>query len=381
MPIKDEVLAWFVKEYIIPRSQVLDTPGFITFNISGKNPLYIRQVIFPELFFLKLEKVLASEFSEQGKKKLYAIGKQFGYNFATMGSFSTQKDIPQKKFEEYVKLISKFIEGTYASEITTKINLTQQVITYELRNFIVCNKSGSGYFLPLGAAAGLVSKMLNNNKIEGIQIKCQGRGDEKCTIVYGPINYLKKEYPNELAFEYDQLEEPTISIHYKEFNTEKKITNSTFSFKKYLDSGIFSYDHGIVMHNNQRFFIFEVSGIYLLSKGFESEQKFEKVIYNCAFETGKEIIDSFNLHQGNLQSLIDLLTSFGWGEVNVYKKDEKIILSFKYFPWTEFSENSKYSFFRGYFSGILSGYTSKETHLNYVNTSITSGTFVINFTT
>jgi hypothetical protein len=378
MAIKDSVLAWFVKEYIIPNAQVLDKPGFIVFNISGRNPLTVRQTIVPENLFTTLEKKCIEQMGTEGKKLLYSIGKKFGYSFAIMGSFQTKKDTKKNELISYIKLVNKFIEGTYASQIDGQTDYERECVTFFLKNFVVCNKIGFGYFLPLGAGTGLVAKLFENEKIEGIHIH-ENDIKEKCTIVCAPPTFLQENYPNDNFFVETDMNGLEMSSYYRDFNKTAQINSSNHSFRKYLETGLFQYDHGIVTYKNSRFFIYEVTGLYLLSIGFESNQIKDELLFQSAFESGVETIKSLGLDKKNIQSLIDILVAFGWGDPTIKKTNDKVTMNIKYFPWTKYTEISKFTIFRGIFSGYLSGFSGREIILKKVEKNIQNGFFELTF--
>ena len=191
MDIKDSVVRFYIQNFIINKSQNIEVPGFVFFKLSGKTPIFVRQVIMPEDFFIYLEELLAKRGTD-AQKSMYSAGKKFGYRFALLGGFSTIKDKRGKDFVDYINIINKFIEGTYASKIECTVNLDYKVCTYSVENFIAINKLGYGYFLPLGAAAGLMSYVFQDPSIEGVLeefTKIEG----KAVLTYAPSEYLKAE--------------------------------------------------------------------------------------------------------------------------------------------------------------------------------------------
>lgn len=370
MPIKDSVLAWFVREYVIPNAQVLDKPGFVIFNISGKTPIRARQVIVPEQLFVNIENECIDKLGDNGKKLLYSAGKKFGYGFAIMGGFITKKESDKKKFIEYVMLVNKFIEGTYASLIDGHTEYEKSMVTFFLRNFVVCNKTGHGYFLPLGAGTGLVARLMGDTAVEGIHI-VNGKYSE-CTVVCAPKTILEKEYPESEILDEVNLSGLEPSAYYSDLNKVAEISSSSHSFRKYLETGLFSYDHGIVMYKNDRYFIFEASGLYLLSDSLEGAGA-GNILFDGSFKAGKETIESFRLDKNNIQSLVDIFSAFGWGDVIIHKQGTKVEISIKHFPWTKFSKDSKFTIFKGYFSGILSGFSGRTIILSNMKENINSG--------
>lgn len=379
MEIKDKVVSFYIKHYLIPRAQIVDKPGFVIFNVSGKTPIFARQIIVPESFFILLEKKLVDKFKDVGRGKLYSAGKKFGYRFSVMGGFSKRGEMEDKKLPDYIKMINKFIEGTYASDISCDIYMDKSKVKYSLKNFVVCNKLGYGYFLPLGAAAGMISYLMNNDKIEGVQTKCQGAREERCTLIYEPIEELKKEIKKFKIFTESNLKNLEIDSAYQSMNSIRKTENSNYSFQQFIDSGTFSFKEGIIMNNFQRYFIYEISGIYMLEKELQEDNEMKKILFEAAYETGKEILKN-NESWSSLESLNDLLTSFGWGDVLILEKNKKYVVDIKYFPWTKFYESADFIFVRGLLSGLLSIISKREVKLKTAEKSTSEGYFHLFFT-
>lgn len=376
MEVKDAVLSFFVKQYLIPRAQILDMPGFVVFNISDQK-IYARQIIFPENFFILLESRTIKEIPD-GKKLLYSIGKKFGYQFSTIGAFRTIKQMPSTQFNDYVQFIAKFIEGTYASEISIKTDLEKKSVNFTLKNFVVCNKLGYGYFLPLGAGAGLMAKLFDDSSIEGLKLSCQGTHAPFCSIVFQPYKEFETDESKNEVFIETNIRDSHDPKKYSELNQVTAIKRSSYSFKKYMDAGFFTYNHGIVLHNTERFFIFEVGGIYLISNLFEQTEQTKKILLEVAFETGKNMTNQLSL-SNNGQALIDFLSGMGYGDPSVFKVDNKIQLMFENFPWTSYCENSNMTFFAGFFSGILSEMTKRTLALKLISKKIDRGNLEVVF--
>ena len=318
MVIKDTVVSWYVKHYLMPRAQIIDTPGFVIFNVTGKIPIFARQVIMPELFFITLETNIRKELGEEGKKLLYSIGKKFGYRFAIMGNFSKRGKIPEKKLVDYINMVNKFIEGTYASNISCEIDLKIPEVNYSLKNFVVCSKIENGYILPLGAASGLLSYILNDTTIEGAHVACQGAGDNECKLVIAPYAHLKNTIKGPV-FNENNLDDLEFAQEYKSMNEIRKIKSSTYSFQQFINSKLFSFKEGIILRGDQRFFIYEISGLYMLENELLKDELTKNILYETSFEVGKKMLLD---HKQNLtlNDLIDLLTAFGWGDVLIIEK-------------------------------------------------------------
>ncbi len=345
--VKDKLASWYVQKFVISKSQVFDFPGFVQFKITGTTNSYSRQIILPENFFVETENELCL-FGETGKKLLYSLGKKFGYRFATVGNLKSFDNLNSIEFKEYVYLVTRFVEGTYSSGITYELDIVNKKILFRLNDFVICSKSGKGYFLSAGGIAGIWAKLLGNINVEAVHSECQGRGAKNCVVEAAPKEVLTK-FGSELIVETDLID-LGLSKEYFEINSPKKIINSSKSFQFFLDSKLFSYEKGMMKHNGQRYFIIESSILHLMeiifSKNLQSNDAFAKV----SFKTGSD----FFSNRDNLSFLVDVFSAFGFGDMYVVKKGESFLVNVDYVPWTHFCKDLKHIFFANFISGALS---------------------------
>ncbi len=372
MDIKDSVVRLYIQKFIINKSQNIETPGFVFFKVSGKTPIFTRQVILPEAFFVNLEKKMKDR-GEKATAKLYSAGKKFGFRFALLGGFSKKGEKEGKALIDYINIINKFIEGTYASRIDCNVDLEKSVCEYDIDNFIVINKLGYGSFLPLGAAAGMLSFILNNSSIEGVIVEKEA-GKQTNRLVYAPKEYLSKKFQNFISE--TNLDGLSPDQNYISFNSVKRLKNSQYSFQNLLESNLFTFNKGIIMHNNQRYFIVEVGAIYLVEKELKG---FEKEIYQSAFEVGKQMISSKNKGNG-LKTVIDLLAAFGWGDATIIKKGDKFVVNLDYFPYSKFYSEISFGIVRGIVEGLISSSTGEEIKFGKVEKMVSQGYLSISLT-
>lgn len=351
MVLKDAVVGWYIKQFVIPRAQVLDTPGYLVFKIYGKSSIFSRQTILPESFFVLLEKQAISKFGDTGKQALYSAGKKFGYRFAEVANVMSRKDMPKKQFLDYVDTVLRFIEGTYGSKVTYEIDYEKSIMEFHLKNWIVCNKSGEGYFFTSGGGTGIWSKLIEDHKIEGVQLQCQGQGFEECVLVCASPEYLKKY--NKPVYIETNLDGLKLTPEYAQLNSIRHTQSSNYSFRQYLDTGLFKYSDGKITDNKgERYFFVEASCTQLLEQEFDKQPELKELLYNCAFETGKTL-----LPKGvppTTQTIADILTAFGFGDILILKKQEKLEVIAQSFPWTEFTKNSDLLVFKGFLAGLFS---------------------------
>ena len=364
MDIKDSALRFYVQNFIINKSQNIEVPGFVFFKLSGKTPIYARQVIMPEDFFVNLEKSIIEK-DEGSKHMIYSTGKKFGYSFCLLGGFSNSVDKKGQDLVSYINIINKFIEGTYATKIDCRVDTETKSCTYLMENPIVVSKLGYGYFLPLGAAAGLMSYIFQDQHIEGVLENFDLESD--CgTLLYAPAEYLKKNNKNFFSETNLTGLEPTSD--YISLNQVAELKYSNYSFEMLLDSKLFSFNKGVIMNNKERYFIIEVSALYLIEKELSIHTS---EIYNAAFKAGRRMLE--NVKDISTKTIIDYLSAFGWGDVLIMKENGKYIVNVDHFPYTKFYKEIDYSIFSGLLSGMLSIITNENITFTKTKKTVSQG--------
>ena len=191
--IKDDVVRLYVKRFVIPRALIFDKPGFVDFKISGKTNVFARQVLVPENFFVNLEKNIVEEYGKDGKSAMYSIGKKFGYSFSQLGRFENINDHPGNSVKDWIIIASKFVEGTYASEITQTAKIEDKTVDYILKDFVICRKLGYDFFLATGGAAGVIAWLLQDKNIEGYYYDSKLENENhSCKVKCAPFDKLNK---------------------------------------------------------------------------------------------------------------------------------------------------------------------------------------------
>lgn len=344
--IKDGFANWYIRNFLISRAQIFDRPGFVAFNLKGNHGFYSRQVIFSELFFSDLETNISNELGDQGDKLIYDLGKAFGVRFSLMSNLKKLDFQKSKETEQAIFLVVKFIEGTYAENISYKLDLQSNIIEFEFDNIVICRKSGKGYFLSAGGAAGIWSVLTGRDDIEAVHYACQGRGDPICKVIVGPRDELiKKGYK---FFTTNLVENFSMDIKYLELNKIVDLADSR-SLQSFLDSGFFSYKLGRIFRGDDRFFIIEASILYLLEKYLCCDEKSKKILEQVSLEYGKK-----TFFGNSPKDLIDFLSAFGFGKVVVVKSSSGWIITFDYFPWTKFHGGCEQVFIKNFIFGAMS---------------------------
>ena len=376
MDIKDSLVRLYVRKYIIPRALIFDKPGFVDFKISGKTEIFARQIILPEDFFVRFEQKIVEEFGEEGKKILYSMGKIFGYSFAQQGRFENIKDHPGDKVKDWVVVASKFVEGTYASKITQRIDISKKTVDYTLKNFVICRKIGYDFIFATGGAAGLIAWILQDNKIEGVLYNSESIGEENISRVKcAPPEILQKSSKNKIYIETKLGELEQDAKTYLEFNRQTNIRWKK-SFQTFLDAKVFKYKKGIISRGNERFFLMEVSGMYLFEKGMKNK-KMKEIMFESAFSVGQEIF--MDMGGKDIHGIMELLSALGFGELSIYFPSGQMKVIITHFPWTKYYKEIDYLFIRGLLSGIFSHIYKKNFCFKKPKIDILSGNLSLIF--
>ena len=350
MQVKDKVVNWWLQNIIIPRSEIIDKPGFIVTTFTEKKrTTYLREFMLSEQLLEFIEKKIIEKFGNQGKQALYSAGKKFGYLYASLSNFPTIYDISKQEFSDFAYLVIRYISGTYAKQANHNLDLDKKTITISFDNYIVCRNNGLGYIMLDGAVSGLWSYEMQDKTIEGAQLKCQGRGDPQCLIICGPLDELKNN--TDILFKENDLPELKFDEVYKRINQIRETTYSKNSLKKLIDLGFFKYKEGTISYKTIRFFHCESHILYLLEEEISKLPNGEDFLFDICFEYGKFVKDIYGKNDYK-KFILDYYPALGYGDILVRGSKEPEIYSI-YYPWTNYSEKSKYIIFRGIMSGIV----------------------------
>ncbi|MDH7516923.1 MAG: hypothetical protein QHH19_01040 [Candidatus Thermoplasmatota archaeon] len=357
MPVKDKLVTWYIQNIIIPRREIIDKPGFVvTMFTEQKYTTYLREFFLPEPLFEIIESKIIEYYGEQGKQALYSAGKKFGYLYASMSNFPTIKDATKKEFAEFIYFFVRYIESTYSEQADHNLDIDQKLSTMSVREYIVCRHNGLGYIMTDGACAGICAYEFQDKTIEGIQLQCQGRGDEECYILCAPKEKIQ-EKTNKILIE-TNLFEQELNNEYKALNEIRETKYSQNSLKHLIDLGFFEFKQGILSYKNMRFFPCESNIIYLIEEEIGKLKDGEQHLFDACFEYGKILQEKYG--DNDFQKfLIDFFPALGFGDVFVLDLQKPSIAAV-YYPWTIFSNQSKFIIFRGVMSGIVSGALGKK---------------------
>lgn len=322
----------------------------------------------PEDFFINLEMSMTKK-GEKAQNLLYSAGKKFGYRFSLLGGFSNCSDKKGSELINYINIINKFIEGTYAEKIEFDTNPDTKISRYLMENPVVVNKLGYGYFMPLGAAAGLMAYIFQDNSIEGI-LENFDLHSKKGTLLYAPADYLTKQ--NKKFFRERNLSDTNPSTDYINLNRSAPLNHSNYSLKTLLDSKVFIFNNGVITNNGERYFIIEVSAIYILEKELG---EYVGDIYGAAFKAGYDMLK--NIEKLSIKTIMDYLSAFGWGDIIIIKENNKYRVNITHFPYMKLYNEINYSIFSGVLSGMLYAVTKEKIKFSKVQKSIMDGNLSI----
>ncbi len=375
MDIKDKAVKFYIERYVIPKALILDKPGFVDFKISGKTEVFARQILVPESFFINLERKIISGRGDAGRKIMYSLGKRFGYRFAQLGRFENITDHPGEKVVKWVDIASKFVGGTYATDVSQTTDVTTKTVDYTLRNFVICEKLEYDYFLATGGAAGVVAWILQDPTIEGklYNSKFDSNGDHVCNVKCAPYDVLSQSFESDFFKETNVDDLKPDLREYRAFNAEVNIKYKK-SFQSYLDAGLFKYKRGIIKYKEERFFLMEVSAIYLLEMLFSKDKD---LLFNTAFYVGNNLFGE--MERNSLETVLELLSALGWGEVLDFSTRTKKRIVINHFPWTKWYKEIEFSMVAGLLSGIFSKISKKETVFRKTGLELSNGHLTLIF--
>jgi len=358
MPIKDSVTSWFIQNIVLPNAEDIRNPGYILskFTDQGKN-IALREFFFPEKFYADLETRIVKKLGKAGEKRLYSIGKRFGYRYAMISRYPKAGAIGAKKTDEFMYMFTRYIEVVYARQLSHRIEPQKKLLELEGDSYAGCSRNGIGYLLLNGAWTGVWSFISDDNAIDGIQPACQGRGDPKCRLLCAPNPLLKK-------MGFSPLTEPDMGGleedygKYDMLNAVHPTSNNNHSLRTLIEAGIFRYERGKLFFDDARMVGIEFSMYYLIDNGFSNDAKTREILYGAAFDSGREISSG-----KDVTFVQRFLSGIGFGDVQVIVAANRYRVLFFHFPWASFAKGCRFTILSGFASGLLSGASGKKVSL------------------
>jgi len=356
MPVKDRIVTWWIQNIVVPQREIIDNPGFVITTFSDKSKTtYLREIFFAEQLFELIENNIVQKYKDQGKQALYSAGKKFGYLYASMSNFPTINESSNKDFLEFIYLLVRYVEGIYAESAEHEVDLDRKMFTISFKDYIVCRHNGLGHIMGDGGITGIWAYLMQDKNIEGMQLECQGRDDNRCYIICSKDKINNSFYENDLS---DQK----FTEMYRALNEIRQTTFAKNSLKDLIDIGFFKYKGGILSYKDSRFFGCESHIWYLLEQELIKLKDGEKVLFDACFEYGKLLQETYE-HADYKKFIPDFFSALGFGDIVVMNSD-KISIATTYYPWTVFSDKSKYVIFRGIMSGFISNSLGKKIEFN-----------------
>jgi len=361
MQTKDRVVRWFIKNIIVPKREIIDKPGFIITTFTEHDTTtFLREIFLPEKLFEMIENKIVEKYGNQGKQVLYSAGKKFGYLYSSMSNFPTVNNHSQKDLEEFLYGLVRYMEVTFSKQATHEANFDEKTFSISFKDYVICPHNGHGYIMTDGGSVGIWSYLVQDKKVEGIQTECQGRGNSQCVVKCWP----KKKFgeKNDKIFQEVNLPEYKFDTMYKSLNKIQPTKYTTMSMKKLLDAKFFKYEEGNFFYKKNRFFGSESHILYILENEIVKLENGEKLLFDICYEFGR-ILQKNSESTDYEKFIMDFFSGVGFGESIFVEHDPPKIVTI-FYPWSVYSEQSKYIIFRGILSGFVSEAMGKDIHFN-----------------
>jgi hypothetical protein len=369
MPVKDKIVNWFIQNIIIPKREIIDNPGFVITTFTDKNvATYLRDLILPEQLFELIESGIIEEYGKDGSQALYSTGKKFGYLYSSLSTFPTINDCSKKDFLDFAYFLVRYMEVTFARQAEHEIILDEKTFTISFKDYVICRHNGFGHIMSEGGITGIWAYLMQDKYIDGVQLECEGRGDNRCYVLCAPEKKLLEK--TDRFFCEKNLQEHKFDDIYRTMNEIRQTKYSHNSLKNLLDIGFFEYDEGFFSFQNLRFFGCESHILYILEQEISKLKDGEQILFNICFEYGKKLQEVYG--ETDYQKFImDFFPAIGFGDI-VVMNSNNLSITASYYPWTIFSENSKYIIFRGIMSGFVSSALGNKIEFNKVDIDISN---------
>lgn len=338
-----------------------ELPGFIVLSYDFKRvKIFERDIVLPEDFFVDLERY---NNSTRWSFTLYKVSKTFSWNY-----WPLVKVEPVSNFSDLKKYLDDFkyyITISFASDMYySEKDLLQNppLVKLTIKDWIICRKTGLGY-INNGLVAG-IGFALGDKTVEATQIKCQGRGDRECVVVAGSPRDILAEYPSAKIMKFCEVEEYNINeIRYRILNKVRKVSNP-FSF-----SQIKKREKGMLTYGGKRYFYIETTFLHLLEREIEGE-----IIYELAKKVGASLVKN---HLKSPQQICNLISAFGFGEVNYQKIAGEEVVRIYHYPYSCCLKNFDFPYVCGLLSGAFSTLFNKDINFRVEKHEITDTLFLL----
>ncbi|MBN1860306.1 MAG: hypothetical protein JW840_02470 [Candidatus Thermoplasmatota archaeon] len=372
MSVRDKVFSWYLNNVLIPRMEEINYPGYVfaDFAKCGKSNL-LRELFLPESLFVNLERNIIRRFGTKGRELLYRIGKTFGYVNASLSQLPTIREVSKKDFLDQSYFLVRYIEGTWASNLTHTVNYNERVFRIDMKDYIVCPANGFGYLFSTGGIGGIWAFVCNDPNMEAVQTKCQGKGNDNCQVISADYKTLVdmgyhplKTCVNEKVF---------LGREYSKFNRIRTTEWAKLSLRSLIDSGFFRYNHGQVEYRKERFFLCEASFMYILERELKKTKGAMDILWDTSFEFGKTLAEIAEAGDAQ-QFIMEFLPVLGFGDILCNRNGGKHEIYVKYFPWMRLAGSEiDFLMFRGMLSGIISQIEGRKIELKKIEKDVSKG--------
>ena len=367
--IKDRAVRWFIKNIVMPRQEIMDTPGFIVSKFAEKGTtVYLRALWLPESLFVDIEKEMVEKFNDEGRQALYSAGKRFGWRYGVAANFANIKTVSKEQLLKNMYLFIEYVTCIWAKEYSYEPDIDNKTFEATSGDFIICEKNGIGHLMSEGCPGGYFAYLMDEPTLEGTHIECQGKGNPLCRLIFAPADVLKRrgiKYISETKV--DDLE---IGESYAGINRIRKPESAKYSFNDLVNSGLFKQVGNYVMYLDERHFYCEESIIDLLEMEVKKIEGGEDVLYDACFGFGERLGKKMG---GKTDSASKYMSASGFGDILIVKRGGNTRVYSKYFPWTTYSDKINFTVFSGVISGLISGIENKEIRLKKKSADIKSG--------
>jgi hypothetical protein len=365
MPVKDRIVTWFIQHVLVPKIEIIDNPGFVINTLSDRTKTtFLRELFLPERLFEIIETNIVNKHGELGEKILYSCGKKFGYSYASLSQFPTIVNHSKNEIANFIYFFIKYLETLYASYANYKADINNKILTITFKDYIICRNNGLGHIMTEGGSVGVWAYIMQDKSLEAIQLLCQGRGDKDCFILCAPKEKIEKE--NKKFFVEDELAEIKNDDIYRLLNKIGVTTYAKNSLKDLIDVNFFDYSEGIVSYKKNRFFSCDAHILYIIENEIINLSDGETLLFQSCFEYGKILQENYG-HNDYKKFIMDFFPALGFGDIFV-ANEKKVIVQF--YPWTDFSNKSKYIIFRGMLSGFITASLNKTVEFNKYDINI-----------
>lgn len=369
MPKFGRIRQFFINTILFSKFLNIETPGYVTgkfYTLSGK-PFFIRNIFFPESFFVNLEKSILHKKGINGRKLLYSLGKQFGYRFCQLNLF------PKGNINKVIiSLIFQFFETQYAKRITlSNLDINNKLLELDTEELAITSKNHMGYIVTVGGCAGIWCYLFGDYSLECAIKKIS---EKRYKLISGPPKILKRKGLNVLK-SHKKPKEINVFKYHTYNKPQNNLIISKNSVTELIKNGFIYYNGAnmIIKNPNDRIIPVEISLLYEIEKTFDSQIIFNdsyNSFYNIGFST-KKLEDPYSF-------ISELLTSFGFGIGQVISYGRKITISFNGYPWfLENQKESKFPFLKGAILGFLEGNSGNKYKIELTLSEIRNDTFSI----